>query len=88
MGIPKESWHGERRVAITPQVAATLVKKGFSVNIESGAGIEANFKDAGTKNITLKRKYSFAHSFVSFSTTSEPYLHSLINLNTEFLPSD
>jgi len=49
LGIPKESWHGERRVAITPQVAATLVKKGFNVNVESGAGIEANFKDAGVK---------------------------------------
>jgi NAD/NADP transhydrogenase alpha subunit len=54
LGIPKESWHGERRVAITPQVAATLVKKGFNVNIESGAGVEANFKDAGINNGPFK----------------------------------
>ena len=47
LGVPKEIWHGERRVAITPSVSATLIKKGFTVNVESGAGLEANFKDAG-----------------------------------------
>jgi NAD/NADP transhydrogenase alpha subunit len=45
--VPKETLHGERRVAITPSVAASLIKKGFTVNVESGAGVEANFKDAG-----------------------------------------
>lgn len=33
------------RVAITPAVTATLVKKGFTVNIESGAGLEARFRN-------------------------------------------
>lgn len=34
------------RVAITPVVTAALVKKGFTVNIEPGAGIEARFRNA------------------------------------------
>lgn len=33
------------RVAITPAVTATLVKKGFTVNVESGAGVEARFRN-------------------------------------------
>jgi len=30
---------------LTPVVTAALVKKGFTVNIESGAGIEARFRN-------------------------------------------
>jgi NAD/NADP transhydrogenase alpha subunit len=33
------------RVALSPVVTAALVKKGFSVNIEKGAGFEAKFRD-------------------------------------------
>lgn len=33
------------RVAITPAVTTTLVKKGFTVNIEEGAGFPAKFRD-------------------------------------------
>lgn len=33
------------RVALTPVVTAALVKKGFTVNVESGAGIEARFRN-------------------------------------------
>lgn len=33
------------RVAISPAVTATLVKKGFTVNVESGAGLEARFRN-------------------------------------------
>nr|CAH0111870.1 unnamed protein product [Daphnia galeata] len=45
IGVPKEIWSNERRVALTPAVTAALVKKGFTVNIESGAGIEARFRN-------------------------------------------
>jgi NAD/NADP transhydrogenase alpha subunit len=31
------------RVALTPAAAATLFKKGFSVNVEDGAGLESRF---------------------------------------------
>lgn len=33
------------RVALSPQVTAALVKKGFTVNIEKGAGVQAKFRD-------------------------------------------
>lgn len=45
LGIPKESWLNEKRVAITPAVTAMLVKKGFSVNVEAGAGALSQFPD-------------------------------------------
>ena len=47
IGIPKETFLGERRIATTPVVTAALAKKGFTVNVESGAGVLANFRDAG-----------------------------------------
>jgi NAD(P) transhydrogenase subunit alpha len=46
IGVPKESYAGERRVATTPDVATQLQKLGFSVAVESGAGDAANFSDA------------------------------------------
>lgn len=45
VGVPKEIWKNERRVALTPAATATLVKKGFSVNIEDGAGLESSFRN-------------------------------------------
>ncbi|XP_055623090.1 NAD(P) transhydrogenase, mitochondrial-like [Toxorhynchites rutilus septentrionalis] len=46
IGVPKERWANERRVAVTPAVTATLVKKGFNVNVEAGCGLEAKFRDS------------------------------------------
>ncbi|CAL8072391.1 unnamed protein product [Orchesella dallaii] len=46
IGVPKEVWPNERRVSITPAVTATLVKRGFQVRVEKGAGIAAKFRDA------------------------------------------
>jgi len=43
IGIPKETFPNERRVAIVPATVQTLVKKGFTVNVEEGAGVEASF---------------------------------------------
>ena len=45
LGVPKEIWQGERRVAVTPAVTANLVKKGFSVNVENNAGALSNFRN-------------------------------------------
>jgi NAD(P) transhydrogenase subunit alpha len=46
IGIPREVFPNEKRVATTPDVAAQLQKLGFSVAIESGAGEPANFADS------------------------------------------
>jgi NAD(P) transhydrogenase subunit alpha len=45
IGVPAEIHEGERRVATTPEVAAQLIKLGFSVAVESGAGAAASFSD-------------------------------------------
>lgn len=45
VGIPKEVFAGERRVATTPETAKRLQKLGFEVLIERGAGAKADFAD-------------------------------------------
>jgi len=46
IGIPRELYSGEKRVATTPDVASQLIELGFDVAIESNAGTAANFSDA------------------------------------------
>jgi NAD(P) transhydrogenase subunit alpha len=45
IGVPKETAAGEKRVATVPDAVEKLVKLGFSVAVESGAGDAANFAD-------------------------------------------
>ena len=45
IGVPRETFPGEKRVATVPEVVAKLVKLGFSVAVESGAGDAASFSD-------------------------------------------
>lgn len=64
IGIPKESYPGERRVAITPANVKLLLKKGFSrILIERGAGLEAQFTDeayeqAGAETVDRRSVFS------------------------------
>lgn len=46
IGIPKEIDEGEKRVALTPEVAKQIQKLGYDLSIEAGAGEAANFSDA------------------------------------------
>jgi len=45
IGVPRETAAGEKRVATVPEVVEKLVKLGFRVAVESGAGDAANFPD-------------------------------------------
>jgi len=45
VGIPKETFPLERRVAATPESVERLVKPGFSVVVEKGAGEASHFMD-------------------------------------------
>jgi NAD(P) transhydrogenase subunit alpha len=45
IGVPKETAAGEKRVATVPEVVEKLIKLGFKVAVESGAGDAANFSD-------------------------------------------
>ncbi|MEM7304455.1 MAG: Re/Si-specific NAD(P)(+) transhydrogenase subunit alpha, partial [Pseudomonadota bacterium] len=45
IGIPKETYENECRVALTPDTAARLQKLGYDCAIETGAGAAASFSD-------------------------------------------
>ena len=45
IGVPREISAGEKRVATVPDVVEKLIKLGFTVAVESGAGDAANFSD-------------------------------------------
>jgi NAD(P) transhydrogenase subunit alpha len=46
VGVPRESFPGERRVALVPAAIPNLTKAGFEVVVEAGAGIGAGYPDA------------------------------------------
>ncbi|MGK2855339.1 MAG: Re/Si-specific NAD(P)(+) transhydrogenase subunit alpha [Microbacteriaceae bacterium] len=46
IGIPLESQAGETRVAATPQTVGQILKLGYTVVVESGAGAASSFSDA------------------------------------------
>ncbi len=53
VGIPREINEGERRVGLVPETVARLVKDGFEVIVESGAGrdynLDENYEEAGAR---------------------------------------
>ena len=51
IGVPKEIYAGEKRVATTPDVATQLMKLGFDVSVESGAGEGSNFSDGAYSDV-------------------------------------
>ncbi len=46
IGVPREVFPGERRVALAPAVIPNLAKAGFEVHVEAGAGAGAGYLDA------------------------------------------
>jgi NAD(P) transhydrogenase subunit alpha len=46
VGVARESYPGERRVALVPAIVPNLVKAGFEVVVEAGSGLEAGYTDA------------------------------------------
>jgi len=54
VGVPKESFPGERRVALVPAVISNLKKVGLEVVLEAGAGSAAGYPDATYTEIGAK----------------------------------
>ncbi|MFA5982842.1 MAG: Re/Si-specific NAD(P)(+) transhydrogenase subunit alpha [Methylococcaceae bacterium] len=54
IGVPKEIHEGEKRVAATPEAAEKIIKLGFDISIESGAGDAADISDAAYKAVGCK----------------------------------
>jgi len=67
IGVPKEIWKNERRLALAPTSIAALKKKGFHIAIEENAGAQANFPNdalaAAGANI-VDKKTAFASDFL------------------------
>ena len=51
VGVVRESAPGERRVALTPDVAKKLKGRGADLLMERGAGVSASFPDAAYKDV-------------------------------------
>jgi len=45
IAVPRETAPGENRVALVPDTVARLAKSGFDMQVETGAGIAAGFRD-------------------------------------------
>jgi len=46
VGVPRETYPGERRVALAPAVIPSLKKAGLDVLVQAGAGLQAGYPDA------------------------------------------
>ena len=68
IGVPKETKERERRVSVTPDVAKTLIGKGFEVLVEEDAGFLSNFSNRQYRfvnaSMTTDRKQIFSESDV------------------------
>lgn len=73
IAIPKEILPGEKRVSIVPDVASKLIKKGFTIHVEEGAGRNAGFTDEQYLEVGAKL----------FSSTEELYSSAEIVLKVQ-----
>jgi NAD(P) transhydrogenase subunit alpha len=75
VGIPRESWPGETRVAVIPAGAATLRKAGLDVHVEQDAGAAAGFPDAAYREqgaSIVDRPTLFATSDILLTVRATP----------------
>ncbi len=68
VGVPKETFPNENRVAVTADIAPLFIKAGMQIALESGAGLSAGITDEQYKNkgveVLEKRKAVFDKSQV------------------------
>jgi H+-translocating NAD(P) transhydrogenase subunit alpha len=77
VGVPKESWPGETRVALIPSAVTTLKKAGLEVVIETGAGAAASFTDE-----------AYTQAGASIAPRSEVFASSAILLQVRSVPAE
>ena len=51
IGVAKETAAGEKRVGLTPESAELLIKQGWKILVEKGAGRSAQYEDVNYKDI-------------------------------------
>ena len=77
VGVPREVAEGERRVGIVPETVGRLVKDGFEVVVESGAGrdynLDENYEEAGATVVEDAGKvYGEADIVVKAAAPTDP----------------
>jgi len=82
IGIPKESLSGENRVAGSPSSISALIKLGFSVNVQKGAGAKASFTDEeySANDAELVSKKACWHSDIILKVNA-PTLDEIASMN-------
>ncbi len=95
VGVPRESFPGERRVALVPAVLPNLAKAGIEVVVEAGAGAEAGYPDAeyaakGAKILPAarrslpRRRHHCASALLTAPTTKPAKPTFLFSIATKF----
>ncbi|XP_040574888.1 LOW QUALITY PROTEIN: NAD(P) transhydrogenase, mitochondrial [Lepeophtheirus salmonis] len=67
LGVPKETWIQEKRVAVPPSAVETLVKRGFKVSVENEAGTLSNFRNVDYESVganIVDKKEAFSADIV------------------------
>ena len=75
VGVPKETFPGERRVALVPAVIPTLAKAKWEVLVESGAGAAAFYPDAAYVEKGARIAASRADVFASADAVFQVLCH-------------
>jgi H+-translocating NAD(P) transhydrogenase subunit alpha len=77
VGVPRESWPGETRVALIPSAVAGLKKAGVDVVVETGAGAAAGFTDQ-----------AYAQAGAEIASRSDVFASSAIVLQVRSVPPE
>ncbi len=83
VGVPKEVTEGERRVGLVPETVGRLVKQGYEVIIETGAGqdynLDENYEEVGAEIVSSSEEvYGDADIVVKVAPPTEDevgYMH-------------
>lgn len=75
IGVPKEIYPGERRVALVPALLPNLKKAGLEVVIEAGAGVEAGYPDSEFESKGAKILPNRADVFSSADVIAQVLCH-------------
>ena len=76
IGIPRENSFNENRIALTPDAVSVIVANGHKVNVETNAGLGANYTDkdyseAGAKILFSKKEVFECDMLVKSAPVSE-----------------
>jgi alanine dehydrogenase len=63
IGVPKETYLGEKRVCLTPDAVSALCAHGHRIVVETGAGENANYPDSEYSEAGAKISYDVEEAF-------------------------